>query len=229
MTVVASLEYAARHNRELGKMIDQNHVAVGESNEKQVLLTLFWFYVAATILGIWGLSTWTQGSPINVSAIPKPAEQQQVSIPAQSSVSATPKVLPPPAPAEAKKQIEPWVNDYEILREKRAGRILLVYSPDELIDMRVRYGLEGVQPYVDKWIKASNEFLSLKTEKIDKRDYLVVRVRSNSFNGYVFLYFDQKRWEEKLLSFRPNDKVIAICQFAGFQDFSLLGYNCELP
>ena len=131
-----------------------------------------------------------------------------------------------PKQQEASKSAIPWVTEEEIAKEQKAGRILLIYNPDELINIAFKYGQPGMDPYDDKWFKTSNKFISLAKETINKKDYY--RVRAAAKVGDVLLYFDPKKWESKVVQLKQGDDVKAICQLSGLNGLSLLGYNCDL-
>jgi hypothetical protein len=136
----------------------------------------------------------------------------------------------------------PWVTQDEIDTQKKLGRILLVYSPEELLKMWVNR--QKLDIYQLNWIKIDYPMSGLPyPETIEKKQYYVVKmpVRSDRLLGYaeVLAYFDPKKWADRLLPIRPGDHVKAICQFEDIEQGdpiapynirpdNLFAYNCDL-
>src|ERR1039458_1157870 len=95
------------------------------------------------------------------------------------------------------------------------GRILINYSPTELLALWQRGQDIGI--YLNKWIKVDGIFSNPTPQTINKKRFLVIDFWTNSgvflTESMVSLYFDQEKWEAKLLSLRSNDPIKAVCQF----------------
>jgi len=151
-------------------------------------------------------------------------------------------MLPPAAPAptvatspEATKPASPapWVSSEEIEKEQKAGRALINYSPSEILEMWS--GGRDVNAYVNKWIKINYLFGTLTFDTLDKKQYYMVRMSTP--REYVSAYFDQKKWEQRLVLLRPKDRVQAYCLFRTISNFeyakgyfvgNLIASDCDL-
>jgi hypothetical protein len=144
--------------------------------------------------------------------------------------------LPQQQPAPIQRTVKPeapWVSQQEIEEQQKLNRLLLNYSPGELL----RMWQEGrdVNIYLGKWIKIDYEFGSLKIDTLDKKQYLMVRMVISGVY-YLSAYFDQKKWESKLLYLRPKEGVRAYCLFKTIDNFeytkgftvgNLIAIDCE--
>jgi hypothetical protein len=161
-----------------------------------------------------------------------PAQAKPAPIPAPAPMPiATPKPPPPPPP---------WVSQDEIDQQRKLGRTLLVYSPQEFAALSVAG--QNLHVYENKWVKIDYPITRLPAiEPIDKKEYYVVYVQVetggySAVNRYMAVYFDPKKWADQLLNVRSGTKLKALCQFMGFErrllnnfNFDIqLGYNCEL-
>ncbi|HUB65776.1 MAG TPA: hypothetical protein VL996_15235 [Methylocella sp.] len=120
----------------------------------------------------------------------------------------------------------PWVTDAEIEQARKAGRILIPKSPEELIGLRIEYGEKGVSVYINKWIKISHKFSSIITEKkgSDKKDYLLVNLRG--LLG-VYLILEENKWKDKILTLRDGQDITTLCQIYSIDERNLYATNCD--
>jgi hypothetical protein len=152
---------------------------------------------------------------------------------------ALPAQQPPPAPRVPPK---PWVTDEEIAHEKLFGRTLLVYSPEELLHLWEEG--QDLKIFIDKWIKVDGPSVGPPmSEPVEKKEYYLVQtnIKSERFMtvGLVALFFDPKKYADRLLMVRKGDRVQTYCQFEGVQHKdaavgqpfafnNVIGYNCDL-
>lgn len=101
---------------------------------------------------------------------------------------------PKPKPQEPPKPPPPWVSQEEIDAQRKLGRSLLNYSPEELLAIWSRGGNIGA--YLNKWIKIDYPFPDngLTVETIDKQQYDVVKmnIAFSFISKALSAYFDQK-------------------------------------
>jgi hypothetical protein len=147
-----------------------------------------------------------------------------------------------PAPAKPPTPAPPWVSQDEIEQQRKIGRTLLIYSPQELLTMS-ELG-QDLKVYTNKWTKIDYPITSLPvSETVEKKEFYVVRMNVQSANMYgqdqVSAYFEPKKWGDQLLNLRIRTNLRALCQFMGFEQKTinptykiysntLVGYNCEL-
>jgi hypothetical protein len=132
-----------------------------------------------------------------------------------------------------------WVTQEEIEAQRKLGRLLLNYSPKELLDL---WGSGGnIGAYLNKWIKIDCAFPNngLTVEPLNKKQYDVVKVviQRNFISAALSAYFDRKKWDEKLVLLRPKGSFKAICQFdridrteptKGWPLDTLVAVDCDL-
>jgi hypothetical protein len=178
-----------------------------EKLKTHLLSMLFYFMCAILVIAVWRFVP-PPPAPVKIAPIP-----------------AAPVAPKPPPP--------PWVSQEEIEEAKKAGRILLPFRPEELGIMSLSNGAESMTAYTGKWVKISNPFDHLSQKNLsDKKEYIIVSVR-NTWS--TTLLFEPKKWQERLVFFRPGDQLNAFCQLYGFEgkrgDVSghlFIGTNCEL-
>jgi hypothetical protein len=182
------------------------------------------FYVAcAVIVAVVWIPAWPIYFPAKAAIAPQPA-------PAPTpALTAMPK-LPPP----------PWVTQDEIEQQRKLGRTLVIYSPQEFAALSGRG--QSLRVYEDKWVKVDYPIVQVPAiEMIDKKEYYVLYLSVEigqyaMYNRFMAAYFDPKKWADQLLGMRSGSKLRALCQFMGFErrvvdSFNTdveLGYNCEL-
>ena len=174
------------------------------------LWTMFFYFLCAVfVIGIWRF----------VPAPPMPAKPLPAPV-------ATPS---PPAPPP-----EPWVSDTEFQDAKKAGRLLLPFTPEEVSATNYYQGGVGTDAYVGRWIKINYPFVNVRQliEK-DKKEYLIVTVFQTLWPAY--LIFDSKKWGERILVMKRGSMVKALCQLTKYDKESydtsaakFIGQNCEL-
>jgi hypothetical protein len=188
----------------------------------QKLLVGFHSFCAAIAIAIWVMA-WPLYFPAKAAVVP--------ATPIPPAPVAPPKPPPPPPP---------WVTQDEIEQQRKLGRTLLIYSPQEFAALSG--GGQNLKVYENKWVKVDYPIVRVPAiEVIDKKEYYVVyvAVEIGSYtinNRYMAAYFDPKKWADRLLGIRNGSKLSALCQFMGperrlvssyFSDVQL-GYNCEL-
>jgi hypothetical protein len=107
----------------------------------------------------------------------------------------------------------PYVTTDEIEAAQKHGRILLNYSPVEMIGLWERG--QDIGLYLNKWIKIELRFAVPTSQTVNKKKYLVIDGQLPSYafmQAFLSAYFDQEKWEAKLTSLRPEDTVRAVCQ-----------------
>ncbi len=179
-----------------------------------IMKRIFFAGCTTIVVAVWAIA-WPLYFPAKaVTAPPSPAPV------------AAPKPPPPPPP--------PWVSDAEFQEAKKAGRLLLPFTPEEISGINYSQGGDGTEPYVGKWVKINYPFMSIRqlTEK-DKKEYLVLTVFQTQWPAY--LVFDSKKWGEQLLLLKRGAIVKAICQLTKYDKGSydmatpkFIGQNCEL-
>jgi hypothetical protein len=144
--------------------------------------------------------------------------------------------LKPPPPDAA----PPWVTTEEAETQRKQGRTLIVFSPQEFAALSGRG--QNLKAYETKWVKVDYPVANLPViETIEKKDYYLVYVTievSPYITSYRYLaaYFDQKRWGDLPLNLRMSSKLRAVCQFSGFErrvvnnyyTDAMIGHNCDL-
>jgi hypothetical protein len=155
----------------------------------------------------------------------------QLSTPAFTSIPVlAPRPTPSPTASRSPTPPPPWVSTEEIERERKAGRILLPFTPDELGNMNFASSRNGsnMDAYVGKWVKISASFKQLSKKTLgDKKEYLVAMTFGQIWLTY--LMFDPKKWDETLVRFKLDDRLMAICQLYGFgTESGPIFWNCEL-
>jgi hypothetical protein len=152
--------------------------------------------------------------------------------PAKIAVPETPPTPPPSKPTPT--ATAPWVDEEEFQIAKKAGRLLLPFTPEELAGANYSGGGVATDAYVGRWVKINHPFVSVRqlTEK-DKKEYLIVTVIQSGWPSY--LIFDSKKWGERILVMRRGVTVKALCQLVKYDkepyDTSaakFIGQNCEL-
>jgi len=215
LVALISLEWGARHKWKL-------ELATGASqrqfDSRRPLLACFWLLLIVAIVGIWyaDISHWGSARVVTPPA-PLPLASPTAS--ASPTSASTPKPPAPPPP--------PWVSVEEIDSARKAGRTLLPFKPEELATMGYSNGAANMTAYTGKWVKASAPFRQLTKKTLgDKKDYLIVLVYDLWGTS---LLFEPKKWEDRLVQFKYNDRVAALCQLYGFNnDHSAILWNCEL-
>jgi len=149
---------------------------------------------------------------------------------------ASPVQLPPPTPKP------PWVTTEEIDQQKKLGRTLSIYSPQELLAMVAND--ENVDVFKGRWIKLDYpvERVPVSFTTQEKKEYYVVVINF----GFVGLardsldaLFDPKKYGDRLVNLRKGDQLKAVCQFLqidrgkpfntyNMRDDALFVSNCEL-
>lgn len=123
-------------------------------------------------------------------------------------------------------------------RSKKLGRELLNYTPAEFLNMFAG-NPKRIEAYERSWVKTCYPFNALATETVEKKTYDVVILDAylGKVNvGYVFAYFDPKKYAAPVRRFKPKDIVNAVCKFMGVQEQQngyvvqrvLIAYDCEL-
>jgi hypothetical protein len=195
--VLTSLEYAARHRWRLESVTGDGGRAPKRDGARPILV-VFWLVVSALIVIIWSLDAahWTSRKDQEI-AMPSPI----------TSPSPTP-TAPTPAPTPK----GPWVDEEEFQTAKKAGRLLLPFTPEELANANYSGGGVATDAYVGRW---------------------VVTVIQSGWPNY--LIFDSKKWGERILVMRRGVAVKALCQLVKYDkeayDASaakFIGQNCEL-
>jgi hypothetical protein len=185
-------------------VIKENRAHPGSDKLKNhFLLVVFLFSSAALVTAIWRF-------------VPPP--------PIKIALPPAPQTSPPPPP--------PWVSNEEIERAKKAGRLLIPFSPEELSLMNYYKGPDGTQAYVGKWIKIHNKFDSVQRfVETDKREYLVVRIQELRLTIFVF---DSKKWADRILTLRPGAMIDGLCQLTAYDgkpyeitSVKVAGMSCE--
>jgi hypothetical protein len=119
---------------------------------------------------------------------------------------------PPPKPEPPK----PCASQEEIDAQHKIGRILVNRCPSELLADWQHSQDIGI--YLNKWIKVDGVFSAPTQQTIGKKRFLVIDFRLNSgvfaTESMVSMYFDQEKWEAKLLALQTGDPIKAICQFS---------------
>lgn len=148
---------------------------------------------------------------------------------------------PAPPPESPKAPPKPWVMAEEIEQQKKLGRTLLIYSPQELLAMDSRD--EPVDVFRDKWIKLDYPTATVPIPyTLDKKDYFVIEMTFGFIGvvrGSAAAFFDPKKYGDRLLNLRKGDQLKAMCQFVGIdrgkpfntygmRDDLLRAYNCDL-
>src|ERR1700736_5076604 len=134
LVALISLEWGTRHKRKL-------EIATGavrrQFDVERPLLVAFYLFVSALTIAIWSLyaSSWnaalksvSQESPSQSPTTPTPPPSPSPA-PTQATPVAVPQLKPAPPPPK------PWVSNENQDKQKKLGRILLVYSPSEIIAM----------------------------------------------------------------------------------------------
>jgi hypothetical protein len=156
----------------------------------QKMRRAFFIGCAAVAIAIWTI-TWPLYFPAPAIVVEGPT---------------TPKPQEPPKPQPP----PPWVSADEIATQQQLGRILLPYSPRELLEMW--HNGRNVGAYFGKWIKIDYQFQELTLETVEKKQLYLIKMEA--FYGYVYAYFEPKKWEARLMEMRVRtDQVKAICQF----------------
>jgi hypothetical protein len=119
----------------------------------------------------------------------------------------------------------PWVTAQEIEDQRKWGKTLLTYSPEELLSMSL--GAHDMSIYYGNWIKLDYAALDIpQPEKLDKNDMLVLKMYVDSGrlarNGLIVAYFFPPRWRARLLSIRGGDQIKAVCQLRSIQKGPLI-------
>jgi hypothetical protein len=157
----------------------------------------FFAFCATILTTIWALA-WPLYFPAKAAAIPVPA-----STPTPTPV-ATPK---PPAP--------PWVTPDEIEQQKKLGRNLLIYSPQNLFSMFE--GSEDLSVFLNRWIKIDGKTSTVPvSETFKNKEYYKVGLQLEPVGwnrGAVAASFDPKKWGDALINTRPGGGIRAVCQF----------------
>lgn len=134
--------------------------------------------------------------------------------------------VPPVLPTAPKEKIvTPWVSKQEIDDQLKFGKVLLVYSPEELLSMSL--GSRNMTIFYGNWIKLDYPVLDIpQPEKLDKNDLYVIKMFVNSGrlgrNGLILAYFYPQKWRVRLLSIHAGDQVKAICQLRSLQSGPLI-------
>jgi hypothetical protein len=226
IVVLASLEYAARHKWKL-------ELATGADapiyDSSRPLQAIFWVFAVSLVGFVWLL---------DLRVIPKTAQGTlPTPIPAAPAAqsAAPPPTQPPPKPTPTPAPIpkEQWVSDEEFRAAKKAGKLLIPFSPEELSLMNYNKGKDSTQAYVGQWIKIHNKFDSVQRfVETDKREYLVVRIEELRL---AFFVFDNKKWADRILTLRPGAMIDGFCQLTAYDGkpyeiitIKVSGMNCEL-
>jgi hypothetical protein len=172
---------------------------------------LFYFMCAALVIGIWRF-------------VPPPI--------------APVKIVPPVAAPEPP---PPWTTQDEMDQQKKLGRSLLIYSPQEIFAMLVAG--QNISVFGDRWVKVEGVTSSIPaSEKIQNKEFYRVDFKLRNVNwsyGKVVTYFDPKKYGETLLSTRLGAGLKAVCQltkvdskpiYPGYSiiEYTFGYYNCEL-
>jgi hypothetical protein len=212
----------------------------------QGLKLTFFSGCAVVVVALWAMA-WPLYFPVQTKPPPEVAPPPPKPL---SQAKPTPELAPPlPKPVEPPNQPPapvPWVTSEEIETQRKLGKTLLVYSPEELTALSG--GGQNLKVYENKWTKVDYPVIQLPViETVGNNEFYVVYVLIEKRYGtqekvavygnqYMAAYFDPKRWGDRLLGYRTNTKIKALCQFAGFgyrtainpYGTVLLGYNCEL-
>jgi hypothetical protein len=179
-------------------------------NSAQKLRLVFFSGCAAVAIGVW-IMAWPHYFSAKASIIPAGKS--------------------PPA-------LTPWVTNEDIEAQRKLGRMLLVYSPQEFAALYARG--QSLKVYEKNWLKVDYPIARLPIiETIDKKDYYVVYATLATIvqpTTFAAAYFDPEKWGDQLLKVRIGGQLRAICQYMGFDQKItatsyaevLLGYNCEL-
>lgn len=232
--VLISLEYAARHKWQLDSLTGDGGGTPKHDSARPVLVA-FWLVVAGLIVTIWLLDAahWTS---IKDQKIVTPLKPQAPTAPSpMPSASPAPSITTPtPTPKG------PWVSGEEVEGQRKLGRVLLIYSPQELFSMFE--GGQNLEAFALKWIKVEGTTATLPVVmKIQNKDYYRVDFKLDPIGwnrGVVAALFDSKKWENTLINIRLGGKLRAICQYIevdhskinpSYEMYldTIFSYNCE--
>ena len=147
----------------------------------------------------------------------------------------------PPAPAPAPTAAMAFATSYEVDRAQKSDRLLLAVSPADLLSLYERKGADSVEVYKDGWVRLDYPIVSFGKQSFGKITYDTVEATAHfnsAFPGTVIAFFDEKQWDARLHKHRPNDRLVAFCQFATIDKVQFLaniyrlwfyGTGCELP
>jgi hypothetical protein len=143
----------------------------------------------------------------------------------------TPQAPQPPPP--------PWASDGEIEQQKKAGRTLLIRSPQELLNLWENG--RDLTIFQHKWIKVDYPAVGPPVSKtMGKKEYYVVTVRFQADRfftmGALDAHFDPKKYGDQLLRVDKGDRVYAVCEFETIEHKdgnpyavdTIIGYDCDL-
>jgi hypothetical protein len=195
LVALISLEWGTRHKRKL-------ELATGAVRQQfdieRPLLVAFWMFVSALTITIWSLhaSHWTAAlksvspelPPQSPTTTPAPPPSPP---PAPTQASPVPVPQPKPAPPPPK----PWVSSDNQDKQKKLGRILLVYSPSEIIAMYANG--QDISIFVGKWIRIEGSTINVPVEtKLQNKDYYVIGVQLGPIDMFnranIAAFFDSK-------------------------------------
>jgi len=116
---------------------------------------------------------------------------------------------PPPPPPP------PWVTIDEIEQQKKLGRNLLIYSPQNLFSMFE--GNEDLSVFVNRWIKVDGKTNTVPaSETVKNKEYYKVGLQLEPVGwnrGAIAASFDPKKWGDSLIRIKPGESMRAVCQF----------------
>lgn len=119
---------------------------------------------------------------------------------------------PPPLPPRPLLPPPPWVGQEEIEAAQKEGRILINYSPAELLGLWQQG--QNIGLYLNKWIKIKIKFSAPTQDVLNKKEFLVIDTQvPGLYAAFLSAYFDREKTEAKLISLKPGDPLTAICQF----------------
>jgi hypothetical protein len=154
------------------------------------------------------------------------------------SRSATVAAGTPPAPAPTDLAL---ATAYEVDRAQKSDRLLLAVSPADLLSLYERKGSDAVEVYKDGWVRLDYPIVSFGKQSFGKITYDVVEATAHfnsAFPGTIIAFFEEQRWDAQLRRHRPNERLVAFCQFATIDKVQFLtniyrlwfyGTGCELP
>jgi len=146
----------------------------------------------------------------------------------------------PSAPAPAPTAMA-FATSYEVDRAQKSDRLLLAVSPADLLSLYERKGADAVEVYKDGWVRLDYPIVSFGKQSFGKVTYDTVEATAHfnsAFPGTVIAFFDEQQWDARLRKHRPNDRLVAFCQFATIDKVQFLaniyrlwfyGTGCELP
>jgi MFS family permease len=230
IVVVTSLEYAARHKWRLASVTGEVG-SIPKRDGARPMLVAFWLAVTVLIAIIWLLDSthWSSNKDQKIATPPKP----------QASTAPAPSASPAPStPTPTPKG--PWVSNEEIEGQRKLGRMLLIYSPQELFSMFE--GGQNLGTFELKWIKVEGPTATLPVVmKIQNKDYYRVDLKLDAVGwnrGAIAALFDSKKWGDTLINIRLGGKLRAICQYIEIDHSkinpsyemyldTIFAYNCE--